>query len=901
MSKSSFYLFVLLLIALPASAQIPVVKANESVKNNQLKEVIVNYTMHFDIGYTDLASAVLYNYRTTLADSIIHSMKATSRLPREKQFTWSIPAWPLRYMLENTSPWRRAGLEAAIKSKRLDMLALPFVTETESSSLENLVRGVNLSSTLSRKFNLPAPVEAKMADVPEHSWILPTLLTHAGVKILYLGCNPGSISPDVPHLFWWEGPDGSRLLTFYWDKYYGSGVLPPKDWKYKTWFAMISTNENTGPPSIEDVNKTLEQAKQELPGVKVRMGTLTDFYKAIIKEHPDIPVIRGDMPDTWIHGFMSMPESVETDKYYQHAIYESEALHTLEQAWNIKVYPIRDEVSKAVEQMLLFEEHTFGIAMSHGAGSGFTYGNNFIINRARGFYNRAKMSWREKESYTEKVESIGAMLRSNMLNQLAASTAVNGKRVVVYNSLPWERSGNVTLFMNIYSTGKTVTALKDIRNNKLIPVYNQGNLLQFYAEDVPAMGYTTYIPVFDGERPQVNNGLVLNEGAFLIENKFLKIRLDPNKGTIVSCIDKQSGRELVDTESPYGLGEYFHEYFGKEDLKRYDSAYVKPVAHGWADGEMGRPMKGFNLKYEQACPQKGRWIFQKNEDEIVATYFGELSLHYSQHYTITYVIRPQTPLIELIWNVQDKQAEANPEAGWIALPFKIAQPTFHLGRIGGIVDPAKDLVSRTNHDYFFLNTGLSVTGTSGFGIGLNTPDAPAVSIGRPGLYRFSKAFNPKNSTVFVNLYDTQWGTNFAEWIDGSWSTKMYLWPISHYTSESGLITPMEETRQPLAGCYTDGPAGVLPATMQGIKVSRKGIMVTSFTQMPDGKIYRLRLWEMAGQSGPCVIELPAGKFTTARLCNLINAPIPNEKIISIKNNKLTIQMKAYQPVSLLLK
>ncbi|HEY6083289.1 MAG TPA: hypothetical protein VIU45_07510, partial [Chitinophagaceae bacterium] len=505
MNKPSFYLFILLLIGPPASAQIAAVKPGEGAKNDQLKEVIVNYTMHFDIGYTDLASAVLYNYKTKLADSIIHSMKATSRLPKGKQFIWSIPAWPLKYMLENTSPRRRAGLEAAIKNKRLDLLALPFVMETESSGMENLVRGLNFSSTLSQKFNLPPPTEAKMADVPEHSWILPTLLTHAGIKILYLGCNPGSVSPDVPHLFWWEGPDGSRLLTFYWDKYYGSGLLPPKNWKYKTWVAMISTHENTGPPGPEEVNKTLEEAKQELPGVKVRMGTLTDFYNAIIKENPDIPVIRGDMPDTWIHGFMSMPESVKTDKYYQHAIYESEALHTLEQTWNVKTYPIHDEVSKAVEQMLLFEEHTFGVALSHGAGSEFTYGNNFIINRARGFYNRAEISWREKKAHTEEVERIGAMLSSNMLRYLAASTAVNGKRVVVYNSLPWKRSGNVTMFMNIYRKDKTVTALKDTRNNKLIPVYNKGNLLQFYAEDVPAMGYATYIPVFDGEQLQVNN------------------------------------------------------------------------------------------------------------------------------------------------------------------------------------------------------------------------------------------------------------------------------------------------------------------------------------------------------------------------------------------------------------
>ena len=37
-----------------------------------------------------------------------------------------------------------------------------------------------------------------MTDVPSHSWVMPTLLEHAGVDFLQIGCNPASSSPDVP-------------------------------------------------------------------------------------------------------------------------------------------------------------------------------------------------------------------------------------------------------------------------------------------------------------------------------------------------------------------------------------------------------------------------------------------------------------------------------------------------------------------------------------------------------------------------------------------------------------------------------------------------------------------------------------------------------------------------------
>ena len=54
-----------------------------------------------------------------------------------------------------------------------------------------------------------------MTDVPCHSWVWPTLLAHAGVKFLQIGSNGESGHLRVPDLFWWEGPDGSRILCNY--------------------------------------------------------------------------------------------------------------------------------------------------------------------------------------------------------------------------------------------------------------------------------------------------------------------------------------------------------------------------------------------------------------------------------------------------------------------------------------------------------------------------------------------------------------------------------------------------------------------------------------------------------------------------------------------------------------
>ena len=97
------------------------------------------------------------------------------------------------------------------------------------------------------------------------------------------GCNPGSTPPEVPFLFWWEGPDGSRLLTMY-SANYGNGLLPPAGWKHKTWIAMIMGSDNQPPPSPEKVREHIAEIHAKLPGVKVRIGSLGDFGDRMMKE-----------------------------------------------------------------------------------------------------------------------------------------------------------------------------------------------------------------------------------------------------------------------------------------------------------------------------------------------------------------------------------------------------------------------------------------------------------------------------------------------------------------------------------------------------------------------------------------------------------------------------------------
>ena len=892
-----FYLLTLIiLIGLKLNAQIEEHKVAEGADNSQVTDIVVVFKMHVDIGYTDWAEGVLQKYSGSMLDETLKSIELTSALPKNEQFVWTIPGWPLKYMLENCTEEKKLRLGKAIKEGRIVPHALPVTFETEASDLENLVRGLAITSDINAAYGLPEARDAKLTDVPSHSRVLPTVLKNAGVDFLHIGCNPGSASPDVPRLFWWQGPDGAKLLTLYWAEYYGSGILPPKDWPHKTWLAMIHTHENTGAPSPEEVAELLKTAKEEMPNVNVKIGRLSDFYDLLMKENPNLPVVTGDMPDTWIHGYMSMPRETRISKFLQRETYNTEILNSQMIEWGMSDNSVEKYISDAVENMILYDEHTFGAAMTHADQHKWTYNDEFKINKSLGNYSFIEGTWNEKGNRVRNAEKIVVPLMKHQLIQLASSVNVEGRRIVVYNPLPWPRSGRVDFFAGVYQKKFKIFGLKDATTGKVISVYEDYNLISFDADSVPSMGYKTYIPLLE---PVSNeSSLKIDENDNLLENEFFILKIDKQKGTLSSIFDKRNNKELVDQKSNEGFGEYFLERPGQKKIDAYNQAYIKSGSENWANDEMIRPSipNQESVVYKGTC-EKIEYLNMGNA--VRASVFGKLNDDDSQSYLLTYTLYENQPYVEIDWGVDGKKPNPLPEAGWLSFPFAVEKPQYRLYRTGGIVDPQTEFVERTNSDFYFLNTSMTIFDDAGKGIALNCPTSPGVSIDKPGLFQFSGKKKLTTGKVFVNLYNTQWGTNFTEWIEGSFSSKMYIWSYSNYDSESSFITPSEETRVPLKGVFYDGPKGKSLLVSKGISLSRKGILLTAFKEEGKGKL--LRLWEQAGKSGLCEVTLLEGSsYNKAYPCNL-RGEITDEKGIEILNNSFQFNIKANQPVSFILK
>ena len=880
-----------------------------------VRQVIVVFKTHFDIGFTDMASNVVQRYRTSMIDQALQVVDQNRDLPPSQQFVWTIPGWPLHKILEDwpgQRPERQQRVAQAFKEGRFVVHALPFSTHTELLEAEDLVRGLGYSSRLTRGLGLELPRDAKMTDVPEHTWMLATLLHHAGVDFMVIGCNGRSGPLRVPPLFWWEGPDGSRVLTMYSTKY-GTQLMPPKDWPYHTWLALLNTGDNHGPPKPEEVKQLLGQAAKELPGVEVRIGRMSDFADAVLAEKPALPVVRGDAPDTWIHGPMSDPAGARIARNTRPLITLTESLNTQLRAWGLEVPAATPAVTAAYEQSLLYGEHTWGGSIGW-IGRKLSYGEDFRQDRAKGRFQRIEGSWDEHTGYIEAARNLITPVLEQNLQALAQAVSARGRRIVVYNPLPWKRDGLASVGWD----GPAVAALKLVDGDEVLPVERASGQLHFIAHDLPPMGYRTYVPAKINKAESIHE-VVAADGSWrtsprsersastavggydaktaTAESPFFKATLDPARGVVRSLVDKRSGYELVDAGSPIGLGQYLYERFDHNQVRSYCETYLRGGGEPAHFAKPGLP-SAEQCPYQAFSPTDFKLRFEQSPVSVTAVMEAQGGTNLPP-ITTRLVLYGSLPYADLEITLHDKPLEPWPEAGWLCLPFKVSEPQFHLGRLGSIIDPARDCIAGANRNIFGLNSGLTMTDPQGRGVGFCPLDAPLVSLDEPGCWKYSLDFVPRKPVAYLNLFNNQWTTNFRFWNRGTWTYRVRLWAIDGYAAEPALITPAEEARFPVQAAAANGRPGKLPPAQRGLEISGKGVLVTAFGANPDGEGMVLRLWEYAGMTAPREARLPEGiKASSVQPVNLRGQPLG--KAIPVHDRRFSFDLGAFAPASFLM-
>jgi hypothetical protein len=332
---------------------------------------------------------------------------------------------------------------------------------------------------------------------------------------------------------------------------------------------------------------------------------------------------------------------------------------------------------------------------------------------------------------------------------------------------------------------------------------------------------------------------------------------------------------------------------------RYCGAYVRG-GHDWAFVEIGKPNlpSAAEIPYRALTPGACT-VSTRTRGDTTTLEMRATPTPGGINYPVTtrVLLHGDEPYLDLELTIE-KPADNWPEAGWICLPFELDSPQFRVGRNGFIMDPAKDIIAGANRYMYAVGTGVAMFDPTGRGVGVCGPDTPLVSLGEPGCWKFDYDHVPSKPSVYFNLFNNQWSTNYRFWNEGKWTYRFRIWAFDHYDAATSLITPPLEMRYPVQTATVDAPAGKLPATATGLAVSRKGALVTAFGSNPDGEGTLLRVWEEAGKTGDLTVTIPGG-FTTATPVNL-RGEVTGEPL-KIAGGKLTFPLPAHAPASFILK
>src|SRR5256885_9226810 len=184
-------------------------------------------SIHTDVGYTDLQERALEIHRRNL-DAAVARLSSH----RDFRFTAECALQVLSY-LENRSGEASDALLQAIRDGKVGWQALFANMLTGILDHDTFARLVWPAGKLARERGLTFAT-AQITDVPGQTLTFPMLLAASGVKYLASGANPERAAPLLPasargegtvypQLYYWEAPDGSRVL--HWRAHhYGDGA-----------------------------------------------------------------------------------------------------------------------------------------------------------------------------------------------------------------------------------------------------------------------------------------------------------------------------------------------------------------------------------------------------------------------------------------------------------------------------------------------------------------------------------------------------------------------------------------------------------------------------------------------------------------------------------------------------
>lgn len=366
-----------------------------------------------------------------------------------------------------------------------------------------------------------------------YNWNMPQLYQQAGIEAFItqkIGWNDTSVFPY--RLFWWQGPDDSRILAYFPFDYVNRIEDPFQlvDWlrQYEAntgltkLMILFGVGDHGGGPTPEMLER-IENLKKLYVFPQIEFGTAGNYLDWIRQQkNIDLPVWNNELYLEYHRGsFTTQAKMKKYNRLLEGSLTNLEKLACLAESF----YPYPSSDLREAWQYVLFNQF-------HDILPGSSI--HEVYRDAEEDYQQTQQI---VQYYTQKILGV-------LGDHVNTSGIKEGQPLVVFNPLNWDRSDIVTVDLERGDTSSYAISCSEGQEvpSQIITTGKFHRQILFKADSVPAMGYRIYELRPQNPKPLAND---LSLQKNVLENRFFKVVIDDKTGWVKSIYDKKQNREIL--------------------------------------------------------------------------------------------------------------------------------------------------------------------------------------------------------------------------------------------------------------------------------------------------------------------------------------------------------------------
>jgi alpha-mannosidase len=705
-----------------------------------------------------------------------------------------------------------------------------------------------------------------------YTWQLPQIYRKSGIDYFVTQKMSWNDTNKLPlKLFWWEAPDGSKVLTYF-PHGYGNRVLDPE--RLSTDFVaareqapgltemmdLYGIGDHGGGPTRANLDEALHWMEAGKIAPKTEFGTALSYFTSIEKsiapesktwnyrniaagyEAPAAPPAGQVAIPTWkdelyleFHRGVFTTQANHKRNMRQSSEWALNAEKYASLAWlDGDRYP-GDALTEAWKKITFNQFHDLA------AGSGIAV----IYRDAQKDYDQVR--WSTNEISTKALKTLAARVNTE---------TADGVPVFVFNPLAWSRSGLVPVDVQLPRAAADVSVLdahgvvlpsKTLSKDDTTHTFH----LLVDAKDVPSMGYTV-LRVVPGRRTSASR---LRVSGTTLENANLRVVVDPVSGCITSLYDKNAN---VETLAPGSCGNELQAFHDKP--AKYDAWNIDP---GTLDQPPARLTKADSVKVIETGPMRAivrvsrSWQSSKFVQQIALSadsdeveIINDIDWH-ETHVLLksAFTLAASAPFATYEIPYGTIQRPTTRNDSWEKARFEV--PALRWGDLGN----AQHGMSLINESKYGYDCGGNVLRLSL----LRSPTAPDADADR-GHHHFRYALYPHS---------------------GSWQQAM---TVRHGYEFNYALTAMQ----------AEAHTGPMPPEHSFVTVDSGNVVLTAMKKAEDSDALVFHMYEWAGKNGSVTVTVPPGA-TGAVETNLLESL--QGSALPIEHDRVTVPVHPYEIVA----